>query len=540
VCWAKPAWPPVAERFLWTYLSLVSQNSSLQPDASQRIVRNSAGNLLALAVNAFCNLLVVFALARYLGKELLGQYFTVFAVLMAVQMILESGITTMLTCRIVQCPDIWRRTVAEATGLLVLVVMASVGSMAGIGFAWSRWRDDPTMYGPYLAASFACAALQVERFCSAVFRAFEQFRYENIGRVIQGTFFGGSVIGCCMLGIASPAVAMAMLGVSHVAAAIFLIMKLQLRWRCLGWRLDLSVVKDWLREAVPIGMGDVVRRLTWQLDTLLLGAMQSPGVVGIYSVAYRPLGPLNWVPRAILTAAFPSFARMAATDRESLDRIFANSTRLLWVISLPIAIAICLSAKPLILFLAGSEFLESATPMQVLIWISTLSFLSIQFRFLYTAVGRQQLFARLALVIFLIEAAIEALLIPFWGYMGACAGSLVGELVFTLAGLAFCSYFGLGRIPWAPMFRAGLAGFVMGAIIWPGRDLSLIKIIPLIAVASLVYVLLCILLGALHWVEVRQSFDALFALARIKPHKSQPSGIDFQTNKEELEAPSTV
>jgi O-antigen/teichoic acid export membrane protein len=305
---------------------------------------------------------------------------------------------------------------------------------------------------------------------------------------------------------------MAMLGVSHVAAATFLIFTLQRHWKCLGWRLSLAVVKDWLGEAIPLGMGDVVRRLTWQLDTLLLSALQPAAVVGIYSVAYRPLGPLNWVPRAILTAAFPAFARMAANDRNSLDRTFADSTRLLWIISLPIAIAICLSAKPVIVFLAGMEYLESAIPMRLLIWISSLSFLSIQFRFLFTAIGKQQLFARLVIAVFLLEAGLEWVLIPSWGYMGACAGSLVGEVIFTLAGLGFCAYLGFGGFQWGPMFRAVLAGAVMAAIIWPGRELSLILLSPLVAAALCVYIGLCVLFRALRWDELRRSFDAVASL----------------------------
>jgi O-antigen/teichoic acid export membrane protein len=501
------------------------------PSASQRVVRNSVGNLIGQTVNAACNLIVVFVLARYLGKELLGQYFTVFAVLLAVQMTLESGITTTLTCRMVQFPENWRRTVAEANGLLTIVILASVGLMVGIGFVWARSSGDPSVMVPFLAASFSCGALQVERFCAAVFRAFEQFRFENVARVIQGTAFAGLVCVGCWLGIVNPAIALALLGVSHIAAAVFLIVMLQRHWKCFAWRLSWSVVKDWVGESVPLGMGDVVRRLTWQLDTLLLAALQPAAVVGIYSVAYRPLGPLNWVPRAILTAAFPSFARMATNDRESLDRSFASSTRLLWIISLPIAVAICIGAKPIIVFLAGAEYLESAIPMRLLIWISAMSFLSIQFRFLYTAVGRQSLFAALVIGIFLLEAIMEWLLIPRWGYMGACAGSLVGELLFTAIGLALCGYLGLSRFQWSAMLRAALAGAVMAGVIWPGRELPLLLLAPIVLGAVCVYFALCVLLGALSWEEVRHSFEAVATTLRARPrgagermtHKNSPA-----------------
>ncbi len=483
-------------------------------DSVQRVVRNSTANLIAQAVNALCNVAIVFVLARRLGKATLGEYFLIFAILQAIQMILESGITTVLTCRIVQSPSNWKRTVSEANAILVLVVIASVGSLAGIGMAWSAWRGDTSMILPFAIAGVACAAIQVNRFGSAVFRAFEQFRFENFSRVIQGVLFVGIVIAVAYSGPHAVSLVLAAFAISHVVASAYLLIRLEQRWNCLGWRFSGAVLRDWWSESVPLGLGDVVRRLTWQLDTILLGAMKPPAVVGLYSVAYRPLGPLNWVPRAILNAAFPSLARAATEDRDQLERTFVNSIRLLWITSLPIAVTICICAEPLVLLLAGTDFREAALPMQVLIWISTLSFLSIQFRFLFTALGKQRMFANLVIAIFLLEAALEVALIPVWGYMGACTGSLIGEFVFTAAGIQLCHRLGVRGFQWSEMLRAVVAGAIMAAIIWPGTQLPLPWLVLLVLFATLNYFVACVLLGALKRDEASKFFAALSPRAR--------------------------
>ena len=72
-----------------------------------------------------------------------------------------------------------------------------------------------------------------------------------------------------------------------------------------------------------MGLADVVRKLTWQLDTVLLALLQPAAVVGIYTVAYRPLGALNWLPQAVMSALFPSLARMADRDPRGLAAAFA-------------------------------------------------------------------------------------------------------------------------------------------------------------------------------------------------------------------------
>ena len=48
---------------------------------------------------------------------------------------------------------------------------------------------------------------------------------------------------------------------------------------------------------------------------------------------------------AVLVATFPSFARMAEDDRDALKRAFSNSIRIMWIISLPLAVAICICAR---------------------------------------------------------------------------------------------------------------------------------------------------------------------------------------------------
>jgi O-antigen/teichoic acid export membrane protein len=298
---------------------------------------------------------------------------------------------------------------------------------------------------------------------------------------------------------------------------------LQRRCGWLGWQLHPTALRSWLAEAVPLGLGDVVRTLTWQLDTILLSLLQPAAVVGIYSVAYRPLGPLNWLPRAVLQALFPAFARMAADDRTSLDRAFAHSIRLLWIISLPLAVAICFCAEPLITLLAGREYQAAVVPMRLLIWITSLSFLSAQFRFLFAAVGKQRLFAWLVILVFTVEAAVELLLIPHWGYFGACAGSVSGELLFTAVGLFICRRLGIGRIEWGALLRAAVAAGGMAGMLWFARGLSLPWLLAATAGATGTYFALCIWLGALQGDELRRFGEALTGLLRPAAGRRRPA-----------------
>lgn len=492
--------------------------------AVQRIVRNSTLNLIGQGFLAVFYLVVVFILARTLGKEGLGAYYTFFALILAVQWVGEAGISTVLTCRIAQQPQNWATIVAEAAGLFTVITLLSAGVFWLVGSAVAWYQHNADLWFWSAAAGVACGAIQVNRFCGGVLRAFERVGYENFARFVQGAIFVLLVVVVVLAGRGTVGMVLAMFAASHVVASTFLLIRLSRQYR-LGWRLNLAVARNWLAEAVPLGFGDVVRHLTWQLDTLLLGLLRPPAVVGIYSVAYRPLGPLNWLPQAVLSAMFPAVARMADGDRAALSRTFTHSMRLMWVASLPLAVTICLCAEPLILILAGRDYLEAAVPMRVLIWIAILSFLSFPFRFLFTAVGKQKLFAWLVVGVFLLEAVIELSLIPAFGYLGACTGSVIGELIFTVTGLSLCARLGIGTLPARPMASAVVAAVVMAGVLWPVTASSWIVLGLVVVVAGLIYLAICIGLGALQWSEVVCFRDSLLGLLHQASRRQQPDEL---------------
>jgi O-antigen/teichoic acid export membrane protein len=471
-------------------------------------------NLTTFGVNAAFNLLVLLILARRLGVEEFGRYCTLFTLMLLAQLVAEAGTTTVLTCRIALAPEKWRQTVAEASGIFMIVVSGSWVGLLALAMAWAGWGEEANTWSLMAWVGLGCAAIHVQRFCAAVFQAFELFQYESFAKVLQSVLFAALVLLLLDRVQDGLTLALALLAISHVVAALYLVASLQRSRRSWAVRLNLALLKDWLTAAGPLGLADVLRRLTWHLDILLLGLLQSPAVVGLYSVACRPLATLNWVPQVLLAATLPSLTRMADRDRAALKRTLAASVRLLWLISLPIAVAIFVYAEPVVMVLAGQEYLEAALPMRVVIWMTTLFFLSGPFRFLFAALGQPRLYALLVILLVALEAACESVLIPVWSYFGACAGGVLGEFVFAAAGFALCRHLGLRGIEWSALARAALAAAVMGGALWAMRGASGGLLLAAVTLSTGFYVVLCILLGAIRQDEVRHCCEALSSFFR--------------------------
>ncbi len=493
--------------------------------AVHRILRNSTFNLLAQALYTAVYLTTIWTLAHGLSKEAFGKYYVLFTVTMAVQLVLEAGLSTVLTGRIARARSQWRATVREATGLFGVVVLASLLAFLVLGVVWNLAHRGAGGIGTFVAVGVTCAAIQVQRYCAAIFQGFESFNYENISKILQGMLFTALVIVLVILHQATLNRVLVLFACSHLAAAIFLLIRVQQRYHCLSWRLaSLAQVRDWLGESVPLGFGDVLRGLTWHVDTLLLGACQSVAVVATFSVAFRPLLPLQWVPRAVLTATFPSFAKMAGkVQQAALHKAFTASVRTMWIISLPIAVVISCLADRVIEVLTRKEYLDATLPLRILIWITVLMFVSFPVRFLFTALGRSQALSRLVLAVLVLKVAVELALIPWWGYYGACVGSLVTEAVYTVVGLVLCYRHGIRGVRWWALAGAALAAAWMAVFLWPLHELPLPHLLLAVLLATVLYFILCVQFGAVRRSEVGHLWVALTQSAQPAPRAVPPA-----------------
>jgi O-antigen/teichoic acid export membrane protein len=494
--------------------------TALERPATQagRIVRNSMLNFGGYVLNAGCNLLALCILARRMPVETFGAYYALYAMVMLLQLVLEAGVPTVLTCRISVARERWKTTAAEATGLLFLAMLVTIATCLLGGFGYGLWTGRDGWFSVALLVALAVSSMHVQRYCAGILQGFERFGLENAAKVTQSCLFAVMATLLVPAGQSGLALPLGLFGISQAVAALCLVVAVQTWRRSFAVRLTPRLVADWLRDAGPLGTGDLVRRFTHQMDVMILALLQPAAIVAIYTVAARPLAALNWLPYVVLTATLPSFARLAYEDRAALRRAFSVSLRLLWITSLPIAISIFASAATIVRVMApGSDFAEAAGPLRILIWIAVLIFLSVPFRFLFAALGKSRLYLVLVISATIVEAGSQVLLIPRLDYRGACLGAMIGELYFVVAGSIACWKLNALEVEWHAMGRASLAGAAMAAVfLIPHHDSMVVEAI-LVAVAIGFYFVLCATWGALRPEETRHCLEALRGFLRPAP-----------------------
>ncbi|MBA3481760.1 MAG: oligosaccharide flippase family protein [Pirellulales bacterium] len=471
-----------------------------------RIVRNSAFNAIGTVLIVPSNMLALFIMARRLGTQPVGTFFTIFAISAVIHWIADAGTTTVLTRRVSRYPERLKEIVAEATGILPVVCLASALMFFVVSSGWMLWNTGDISLSVVLVAAAAMASRHALDFAANVLRGLERFEFENLTRVVQTMSFCVFVWLWVYPETGGALAAFIAFAASNFIAAALIWAVLLLKWQCAGFRLSRAILRDWLTESIPLGVGDVVRQVLMQMDTLLLAAFKPQAVVGLFSIAARPLQPLQLLPRIIVSVTFPTMARTAHLDRESFSRMFAKTTSILWAAALPISIAVSMCATPMLLATAGPKFADAARPLQILIWTTGLIFINAQLRFVLTALDAEQKYWRLITRVLVAKIALAAILIPLWGLYGACAANFLGEAILCVGGMRVLNRLEVYGPAVSQLLRTVPAGIAMALVLWPftGDESGLVTLAVAGAASGLVYAVVSLACGVLPWSDVRR------------------------------------
>ena len=476
-----------------------------------RIVRNSAFNAAGTLLIVPFNFLALFTLARRLGAQPIGTFFTIFAISAVIHWIADAGTTTVLTRRVARTPERLKEIVPESLGVLTVVCLISTTLFALIAMPWMAVFTDRVSFPVLIVAAAAMWSRHALDFASNALRGLERFEFENFARVVQTCTFFLFVWLWVYPETGGALAAFIAYAASNVIAAGIIWGVLLIKWQCAGFRLNQEIVRRWWSESIPLGAGDVVRQFLMQMDTLLLAAFRPQAIVGLFSIAARPLQPLQLLPRIIVSVTFPALSRAAHVDRPAVSRLFEKTTLILWAASLPISIGVAMAAEPMLLATAGAEFVGAAGPLQILIWSTGLIFINAQLRFVLTALDAEGVYWRLICLTLGIKLALALALIPLWGLYGACLGSLLGELALCVAGVSALKKLDIASPHWLRLLRPMPAAAVMTAIMWPftGSEASLTSLVLAGIAGGAAYAVVALAMGVVPWSEIKRVWNSI-------------------------------
>ncbi len=424
--------------FLGVVLSLLTASywawrrfydEGIETSAARRVAKNSITPMTAQILARAVDFGFAVFMLRLLGPQSYGGYAFAVALIGYFAIVTDYGLGTLLTREVARDRSQAQRFVAVSIGMRLILSAAATPLL--LALVWGYHLLFGLAEEAVIAACLFMLALfpsAVAGQLSAVLSSYERMEFQGIVNILSTVFRAALGIVALLLGWGVVGLGMVSVATSMVNAAIFYVLVRRFFFAP-GLSFDIRAGKELLGASTPLMFNNLLNSIFFRVDMLLLQPMRGVQSVGYYSTAYKFVEGLLMIPAFFTLALFPTMSRYAQSAPELLVKAYVSGMKALFLLSLPITIAITLTADQLILLFFGQQYAPAIQALKILIWFLPFSYVNGITQYLLIAVNRQ----RYLTIAFVIGTAFNLvanlIAIPLYGIEGAAAVTVMSEVV---------------------------------------------------------------------------------------------------------------
>jgi O-antigen/teichoic acid export membrane protein len=459
-----------------------------------RIGQTSLVVFLAKIFTTVFGFVATIFLARILGAEVLGYYAGILAVASWLRLVGQVGVARSVTKRISEGAEQSEFFVA---GLLSVLTLGSVASLA----AW-LFRHRIDQYIGVEATAFVILLVMAGLYQALVLSALSGERRVHLSALLNASrvglrslvqialVFGGFGLLGMIVGTAVAAVVAGTVGFVVLSATLA--------------RPHVRHFKSLFDFAKYAWLGGMRNRSFNNLDVLVLTAMVSPNLVGIYSIAWGIANVLKTFGAAIRKTVFPEISNAdAEAESEYISGVITDAIAYGGLLIIPGLVGGYLVGERL-LRLYGEEFQQGSVILVLLIVTVLVDEYHRQLLNALNALDRPDLAFRINSVFLLTNLLFNVVLVALFGWVGAAVATVISASVgLTLAYRASSALLPF-EIPLDELSRQAVAALVMGGVVFGARELletsgiahNLAILLTLVALGAGVYFLVLVTISS--------------------------------------------
>jgi O-antigen/teichoic acid export membrane protein len=192
-----------------------------------------------------------------------------------------------------------------------------------------------------------------------------------------------------------------------------------------------------IKTASPMMLSSSIYLLIASIDTIMIGIYSNESDVGIYNVAIRVSGLVAFSLAAISSISAPKFSETYNNaDKEGFKKVVHESSRLIFLSTIPIIIILAIFNKYILLFF-GNEFIAGAGVLYVLLLGQFSNTFSGSLGFILQMTGNEKIFRNILTLALIINIVLNLILIPEVGIIGAAIASASSLIIWNILSLIY-------------------------------------------------------------------------------------------------------
>ena len=305
---------------------------------------------------------------------------------------------------------------------LILSMIAVVLTIIAIN--WMNYPQDIKLI-VYLA-SLTIILNAVTSTFNDVFQAYEKMKFVAFSRMISGltlTFLSVIVLffGLRLVGVTS-AYVVGNLVALFITAWFF---KKYISW--IKPKFDLKFNYENIKNGFPFFLPNFINSFGKKIGIIILSKMGGDASLGFYGAAFALTSRLVIVIDGVSSAYYPTMSVAFKDSKEQAVQLFRKFFQYLFIIGVPVAVGGTVLAKPIIILIYGTEYIQAINILTILAWDFPVAALSCFLGWTLGAIGCEKKLSIIKIVFvsfFLISCVI---LIPLFNAVGLAFASLVGS-----------------------------------------------------------------------------------------------------------------
>ena len=198
------------------------------------------------------------------------------------------------------------------------------------------------------------------------------------------------------------------------------------------WKFDKTTAKTILIDSWPFIFTGAFTVIYTRIDQVMLKNIIDATAVGIYDAAVRISELWYFIPAIIVSSLFPAIINARKHSTHEYKKRAIKLFFLLFGITMSIAILMSTFSKPIISFVFGSEFQDSAMVLKIYIWALVPTSMIILFNYILLAENKKVILFFSALLGMIVNIYLNYILIPKYGAPGAAVATLISSSVVVL------------------------------------------------------------------------------------------------------------
>ncbi len=403
---------------------------------SRLVLKNATWLYSAEILSRVLSVFLTITIARQLGASDLGRLVFVSSLIGIASVFSDFGLSIYLIRSLSRNKEDWLEQVS--TNVVLRIVSSFFISCVVIVYTVGTVKETIIAQMIY----FSLGSLLVSIYSSIIFtlyRVNEKMSYESIAKVISALIY--SVFGILLI-----------LSGFGILSIVILAFVLSIVNSIYAWRYGRSLPnfkikiskKHLLRVLVgslPFGALAVFVTISFRIDSLMIEHILGIHDVGIYGSAYRIMEMFLVIPGVLAGAIMPAVAKIIETEKDRVIGVVTRAIRLLWVLAVPLSFGIYFFADQVLRIIYGNKFNESSPVLVVLGFTLIPLFASALTSLIITSGNKPQINTGIALVMMLLNIALNLWLIPKWGILGAGVATLLTECFGLLMGTIFINIY---------------------------------------------------------------------------------------------------